>query len=63
MSIYPQARWLPGWFKVCAAVLVVAGYALAQFAASYACIAQIGLYIEQGHGQFVVKLADLLARF
>jgi hypothetical protein len=41
----------------------VAGYALAQFAAAYACIAQIGIYVEQGYGQFVVRLADLLARF
>ena len=41
----------------------IAAYALAQFAAAYACIAQIGLYVEQGYGQFVVRLADLLARF
>lgn len=41
----------------------IAGYALAQFAAAYACIAQIGLYVEHGYGQFVVRLADLLARF
>ena len=40
----------------------IAGYALAQFAAAYACIAQFGLYLEQGSGQFVVKLADLIAR-
>ncbi|MGD8702834.1 MAG: hypothetical protein PVG51_10520 [Desulfosarcina sp.] len=40
----------------------IAGYALAQFAAAYACIAQIGLYVERGYGQFVVRLADLLAR-
>jgi hypothetical protein len=40
----------------------IAGYALAQFAAAYTCIAQIGLYVERGYGQFVVRLADLLAR-
>jgi len=41
----------------------IAGYALAQFAAAYACIAQFGVYAERGYGQFVVRLADLLARF
>ena len=41
----------------------IAGYALAQFAAAYACIAQFGIYVEQGYGQFVVRLADLIARF
>lgn len=41
----------------------IAGYALAQFAAAYACIAQIGVYVEQGYGQFVFRLADLIARF
>ncbi len=41
----------------------IAGYALAQFAAAYACIAQIGIYVEQGSGQFVIRLADILARF
>jgi hypothetical protein len=36
-------------------------YALAQFAAAYSCIAQVGLYVDQGFGQVVYKLADLLA--
>ena len=40
----------------------IAGYALAQFAAAYACIAQFGVYVEQGYGQFVIRLADLMAR-
>ena len=38
----------------------IAGLALAQFAAAYSLIAQIGLYIHEGHGQLVLKLADLL---
>lgn len=38
----------------------IAGLALAQFAAAYSLIAQIGLYIHEGHGQIVIKLADLL---
>ncbi|MGK7910393.1 MAG: hypothetical protein AB4050_02765 [Synechococcus sp.] len=35
-------------------------YALAQFAIAYSCIAQMGLYIDRGYGQLVLKLADLL---
>ncbi len=38
----------------------IAGLAVAQFAAAYSLIAQLGLYIHEGHGQFVIKLADLL---
>jgi hypothetical protein len=41
----------------------IAGYAVAQFALAYACIAQFALYVEQGYGQVVVRLADLLGRF
>ncbi|MGE4560631.1 MAG: zinc ribbon domain-containing protein [Desulfobulbus sp.] len=38
----------------------VAGFALAQFAFAYSLIAQIGLYIHEGHGQFVKSLWQLL---
>ncbi|MFC1888258.1 zinc ribbon domain-containing protein [Thermodesulfobacteriota bacterium] len=38
----------------------VAVYALAQIAAAYSLIAQIGLYIDQGYGQLVWKLTDLM---
>ncbi|MBU4487045.1 MAG: zinc ribbon domain-containing protein [Candidatus Delongbacteria bacterium] len=38
-------------------------YALAQFAFAYSLMAQVGLYIESGYGQVVVKLADILAKF
>lgn len=41
----------------------LAGWALAQIGVAYSLIAQIGLYVEQGRGQLVVSLADLLARF
>lgn len=41
----------------------VAVYALAQFGVAYSLIAQIGLYINQGYGQLVWKLADLLKNF
>ena len=38
----------------------LAGFALAQFAVAYRLIAQIGLYIHEGAGQFVISLSDLL---
>ncbi len=41
----------------------IAGYALAQFAFAYKLIAQIGIYINEGHGQIVKSLAELLGMF
>ena len=41
----------------------IAGYALAQFAFAYKLIAQIGVYISEGHGQIVRSLAEILAMF
>ncbi|MGR9116218.1 MAG: zinc ribbon domain-containing protein [Gammaproteobacteria bacterium] len=38
----------------------IAGFALAQFAAAYSLIAQIGLYLHEGHGQLVISLTELL---
>lgn len=38
----------------------VAGLALAQFGAAYSLIAQFGVYVAEGHGQFVVRLSELL---
>jgi hypothetical protein len=38
----------------------IAGFALAQFALAYRLIAQIGIYLQEGVGQFVISLADLL---
>jgi RNA polymerase subunit RPABC4/transcription elongation factor Spt4 len=38
----------------------IAGLALAQFAAAYSLIAQFGVYVAEGHGQNVVRLADLV---
>jgi hypothetical protein len=38
----------------------LAGLGLAQFGAAYSLIAQVGVYIAEGHGQFVVKLSELL---
>ena len=41
----------------------IAGYALAQFAFAYKLIAQIGIYINEGQGQFVKSLCELLGMF
>ena len=38
----------------------LAAYALAQFACAYSLIAQIGIYINEGHGQIVRSLSELL---
>lgn len=38
----------------------LAGYAVAQFAIAYSCIAQIGIYVDRGFGQLVVRLTELL---
>lgn len=41
----------------------VAGFALAQFAFAYSLIAQIGVYVHEGHGQVVKSLAELIGMF
>jgi hypothetical protein len=41
----------------------IALYAVAQFAFAYSCIVQIGIYIDQGYGQIVRKLSDILGSF
>jgi hypothetical protein len=38
----------------------VAVYALAQFAFAYSLVAQLGIYIHEGHGQLVKSLSELL---
>ena len=48
-----------GVFGLCQFAL--AGFAVAQFAFAYSLLAQIGLYIHEGHGQIVRNVADLLA--
>jgi hypothetical protein len=40
----------------------IAGFALAQFAFAYELIAQIGLYINEGRGQLVISLAELIEK-
>lgn len=41
----------------------VAVYALAQFAIAYSLIAQIGLYVNQGYGQLVWNIIELIKNF
>jgi hypothetical protein len=38
----------------------IAGFAFAQFAIAYSLIAQFGLYLAEGHGQFVFPFSRLL---
>jgi hypothetical protein len=38
----------------------LAGFALAQFAIAFSLVAQFGLYIDQGHGQLVRSVAELV---
>lgn len=38
----------------------IAVFALAQFAFAYKLIAQMGIYISEGHGQLVKRLASLM---
>ena len=40
----------------------VAAYALAQFAFAYSLIAQFGIYINEGYGQIVKSLSEVLGR-
>jgi len=41
----------------------IAGYALAQFAFAYSLIAQVGIYIQEGRGQLVKSLGELMGMF
>ncbi|MGD9613691.1 MAG: zinc ribbon domain-containing protein [Kiritimatiellia bacterium] len=48
---------------VCVSQFALAGFALAQLAAAYALVAQMGLYVRCGYGQFVQSLAGLVGQF
>lgn len=37
----------------------IAGWTVAQFALAYSLIAQFGIYVHQGHGQFVRRLIEI----
>ncbi len=53
------AQFGVGVVSVCQFTL--AGFALAQFAVAYSLIAQIGLYIHEGHGQWVRSITELIS--
>jgi hypothetical protein len=57
-GIVTIAQFGVGVFTV--AQVAVAGYALAQAAVAYSLVAQIGLYLHEGHGQVVANLGHLL---
>ena len=41
----------------------IAAFALAQFAVAYSLVAQIGLYVDQGYGQFIWSIVELIKYF
>ncbi|MDJ0804871.1 MAG: hypothetical protein QNI97_18495 [Desulfobacterales bacterium] len=43
----------------CLGQFAIGAYVLSQFALAYACIAQIGLYLNKGYGQVVKKIGEL----
>ena len=57
MGIVTIAQFGIGLFGICQ--FAIAGYALAQFAFAWSLIAQIGVYLHEGAGQVVFKLAEL----
>ena len=50
-----------GFFCLCQ--FAIGAYVLSQFAFAYSCIAQIGIYLHNGTGQFAKKLSELIAGF
>jgi hypothetical protein len=59
-GIVTIAQFGIGVISVCQ--FTIAAFALAQFAAAYSLIAQIGLYIHEGHGQIVKSVAELMGK-
>lgn len=59
MGIFTVSQFGIGIFSL--SQFTIAGFAIAQFAVAWSLIAQIGLYMDQGYGQLVLKLSDLLA--
>ena len=41
----------------------VSGFAVAQFGIAWSLVAQFGIYVNQGYGQMVIKLSELLGAF
>ena len=58
IGVVTIAQFGIGLFGICQ--FAIAGYALAQFAFAWSLIAQIGVYLHEGAGQVVFKLAELI---
>jgi hypothetical protein len=56
-GVFTVAQFGVGIFGV--GQIMVAGWALAQFGAAYSLVAQIGLYVHEGHGQIVKSILSL----
>ncbi len=56
-----RASW-DGWGYEYKSKLTIAGFAIAQFAAAWSLIAQIGVYVAEGRGQLVISVAELLEK-
>ena len=54
---YPVTIW---YGVVSIGQFTIAGYTLAQFAFAHSLIAQMGIYIQLGRGQLVIRLKELL---
>lgn len=60
-GIFTLSQFGIGVFSI--SQFTIAAYALAQFAFAYSMIAQFGIYIQEGYGQFVIRLGEITAMF
>lgn len=58
-GIFTLSQFGIGIFSV--SQFTIAAYALAQFAFAYSLIAQLGIYMHEGYGQFVINLGEIIA--
>lgn len=61
-TFFYDNRDIPGIGVVSISQFTIAGFALAQVAAAYSLVAQVGLYIHEGHGQAVKSLMELIGK-
>jgi len=57
VGAFTLAQFGIGLFGLCQ--FAIAGYALAQFALAWSLIAQFGIYVDQGYGLLVFRVAEL----
>lgn len=58
-GIFTLSQFGAGVFSI--SQFTIAAFALAQFAFAYSLIAQLGIYIHEGYGQFVISLSEIIA--